>query len=67
MEGQKSCCACPCHKMMGIFVMLFGATFLVGGLGIVSQQVVNIVWPIIVILAGLKKMCPGMCKCCKAS
>jgi len=62
--GNAECKGCPCHKMVGIFIILFGLTFLLGTLNVISQQIVNIVWPSLIILVGLKKLGSGMCKCC---
>jgi hypothetical protein len=70
MEDGKSCgassgCKCPCHKMLGLLIALIGVTFLLGNFDIVGPKFVATVWPILVILIGLKKSCPkGMCKCC---
>jgi hypothetical protein len=50
--------------MGGIFVILFGLTFLLGSFNVLSQQAVHTIWPIIVILAGGKMLIKGMCKCC---
>ena len=67
-EG-KSCgtkgCKCPCHKALGILIALIGIVFLLGTYDVVSAKFVGTVWPILLILIGLKKICPkGMCKCC---
>jgi hypothetical protein len=51
--------------MIGLLVVLFGLTFLLRALGVISNHVASIAWPIIVILAGLKTLCRGMCKCCR--
>ena len=70
MHHDKKCgpggmkCGCPYHSMMGIFVILFGVVFLLKNLGVISENVSQILWPSVVILAGLKKVCKGMCKCC---
>jgi hypothetical protein len=51
---------------MPLLVVVFGLVFLLGALGKMSMETVNVVWPVIVIIAGLKKMAMGMgmCKCC---
>ena len=64
MDSSKHNCKCPCHSAIGIFVILFGLTFLLKALNVLSDQIVNIIWPTIIILAGGKKMLAGMCKCC---
>ena len=58
------CCSCKCHNKstMGISVIVFGALFLLQAFDVVSADVVNIVWPIIVILFGFK----FFCRCCNS-
>ena len=57
-------CGCPCHKMGGIFIALIGLAFLLGALDVISQKMVNVAWPSLLILVGLKHSAKGMCKCC---
>lgn len=61
--GSK-CCNCGCHKGAGLMVVIFGGIFLLGALGVLEAQVVNLLWPIIVILVGLMKLGKGRCRCC---
>lgn len=61
---RENVCGCPHHKMIPALVTLFGLVFLLGTLGVMSMGTVNVVWPIIVIVAGLTKM--GGCKCCSS-
>lgn len=63
-SGEK--CHCPHHKMIGVFVALFGLTFLLGSLDVISQRVVSITWPILVTLIGLQKVFQTKCTCCPA-
>ena len=65
-NAPKVCCQCHHHKVMPVLVVLFGLTFLLGTWGTLSSDTVNIVWPILVIAAGLMKLSSksGMCKCC---
>ncbi len=67
MQASESKCGCPCHKVSGILIALIGLVFLLGALNVLSPHIVEITWPILVILIGLKKMCDGMCKCCSAA
>jgi len=64
MEEGKTC-PCPCHKSVSLLVVLFGLTFLLGALNIFSSNLVAIIWPILVILAGAKMLFKGFCKCCE--
>jgi hypothetical protein len=50
--------------MIGVLVVAFGLVFLLGALNVLSDRAVSIAWPIIVILAGLKKLFGGSCSCC---
>ncbi|MDO8523166.1 MAG: hypothetical protein Q7S12_02680 [bacterium] len=63
-ESGNNVCKCPHHKMVPVLVVLFGLTFLLGALDVLSAGTVNIAWPILVVLAGLMKMMTGACKCC---
>lgn len=67
MDGKMmmgGMCKCPHHKMIPLFIILFGVDFLLGTLGVLNMYTVNIIWPILIILGGLMKMTKGMCKCC---
>ena len=65
MEGAEGkTCGCTHHKVFPILVVLFGLTFLLGNLNILTQQFVSIAWPVIICLAGLMKLTGGGCKCC---
>lgn len=57
-------CGCMHHKIIPMLVVVFGALFLFEAYGSVNPDTVAIVWPILVILAGLTKLFRGMCKCC---
>ena len=61
-KGQK--CPCPHHKMIPIFLVLLGLSFLLTVMGVISTTVNNYVWPILVILIGLQKIFEGRCTCC---
>jgi hypothetical protein len=61
--SEKKCC-CPCHKMVGLFIALIGLTFLLGAFNVLSPRVVQVTWPILLVLIGVKMVCGGRCKCC---
>jgi len=61
-EGKK---CCPCSKMPGLFLILFGLTFLLREVRLISPHVAGVAWPVIVILAGAQYMFRDLCKCCK--
>ncbi len=64
----KNICKGQHHKAMPVLVILFGLTFLLGAMNILSPDTVMMIWPVLVIIAGVKKlmmgMGMGMCKCC---
>ena len=64
MENTQNNCQCMHHKIMPMLIVLLGLTFLSKELGIVSAGTANVIWPVIVILAGLKKLMGNVCKCC---
>ncbi|KKQ59506.1 MAG: hypothetical protein US81_C0039G0008 [Parcubacteria group bacterium GW2011_GWE2_38_18] len=66
MEQGKGgqACSCPHHKMVPIFVILFGLTFLLEAFEVISTEAVSIVWPIIVIVVGVQQLVSNYCKCC---
>jgi hypothetical protein len=61
---QGGMCKCPHHKVIPVLIVLFGLTFLLGALGVISGNTVSIIWPSLIILGGLMKLTKGMCKCC---
>lgn len=63
-EMKGKVCACPHHKMLSLLTVVFGLVFLLGGLNVLTSQTVNIIWPILVIIAGGTKLFEEMCKCC---
>ena len=62
MEGKI--CKCPHHSMIPLLVVVFGLVFLLGQLNIFTPVAVNIMWPIVVIIAGLTKLMGKKCQCC---
>lgn len=62
--GNGSGCKCMHHKVVPVLIILFGLNFLLGGLGVLSANAVDIVWPVIVVLIGFMKLMKGACKCC---
>ena len=62
--GGESVCMCSHHKMFAVLTLFFGLLFLLGNLNWLSWNIVNIGWPILVIVAGGFKFMEGKCKCC---
>ena len=61
-DGKK---CCPCKKMPGLFLLLFGLTFLLRETDCLSAHTAAIAWPVIVMLAGLQFLLRDCCPCCK--
>ena len=65
MDTDKKVCGCGHHKVMPILIILLGLAFLLAQLNILTWAAVNILWPILVIIAGVMMLVNGCCKCCK--
>lgn len=62
MHSNEKVCGCPHHKMVPALVVIFGLVFLLRNLDVLSSSTVDIVWPIIVGVAGLTTI--SNCSCC---
>lgn len=60
--GMK--CQCQHHSMLPVFVILFGILFLLNAFGVIGEYTTAIIWPILVIAAGLSKLTSRRCRCC---
>jgi len=56
-------CGCGCHKVMPILIIILGLDLLLGTLNVISWGVVNIIWPILIIIAGCVKLGKRSCGC----
>lgn len=61
MENGKSC-KCTHHKIIPACIALIGLVFLLGQMNILTAGAVNIIWPLLLIVIGVKKM--FKCQCC---
>ncbi len=57
-------CKCPHHKVIPGMITLIGLAFLLQGMNLLKPEIVNIAWPILVIIGGLTKLNEGKCTCC---
>ncbi|MBI2483285.1 hypothetical protein HYV74_03880 [Candidatus Uhrbacteria bacterium] len=62
--STKRGCACPHHLVPAVLITLLGLLFLLGNLNVLSVTVVDIGWPILVIIGGLTKLMERRCRCC---
>ena len=65
MNGNWEGCSCFHHKVVPLAITLIGLNALLGATGTLSPETVGMVWPVLLIIIGLMKLCKGMCKCCK--
>lgn len=61
---QGGMCSCPHHKIGPLAIFLIGLVFLLQALGVISMELTNLLWPILLMVMGLMKMSGGMCACC---
>ncbi len=61
--NNASHCKCSHHKVGAVLIVLFGLTFLLGAMGVVSGMFVSYAWPILLIVLGLTKLMGGSCGC----
>lgn len=66
-SGETQKCACFCHKMPGVFVVLIGVAILLRALNVFGTSAFWGTVGVLVILAGLQGMSRGVCKCCSAA
>ena len=64
MTNQGMTCSCTHHYTVPTLVVLFGLIFLLKALNVVTAELIDLAWPVLVIAAGLLKMKSRMCKCC---
>ena len=63
-QNHSEICECPHHKAIPILVVLLGLVFLLGAINVLTGKVVDIIWPILIIIAGGLKFSEAKCKCC---
>lgn len=61
-QGEK--CTCPHHGVVPVILIFLGALFFMKALGVFSAGMVDITWPVLVMIAGFTKLGGRMCKCC---
>ena len=59
-------CACPCHKMLGIFFALIGILGLLAAFDVMTRRTAGIIGCVLLILAGLQTIFRSKCNCCNA-
>jgi len=55
-------CNCKHHKVKPLLIFLIGLDFFLGYLGVLTENFVQMTWPLLVMGIGFMKM--GRCKCC---
>jgi hypothetical protein len=63
MGGQGKVCTCGHHMIKPVLLLILGFDFLLGALGVITNDFVQITWPIIIILISIAMMTGKKCKC----
>lgn len=61
MHGKV--CNCGHHMMKPMLLLIIGLDFLLGALGVLTNEFVQVTWPIVLILIALAMIAGGKCKC----
>jgi len=61
---EKNLCDCIHHQIIPVLIMVFGGLFLLLRFYIITEELVSLVWPILVIGAGAVKFRERTCRCC---
>ncbi len=66
MTGGKMKCSCFHHKIVPALIIFIGALFLLNAIELLPENLLNILWPLMLILVGITKIFSGNCGCCSA-
>lgn len=50
--------------MIGILIVMMGLLFFLQALGLITTYAVSVIWPVLLILIGIKKVMKGVCMGC---
>lgn len=66
MDQAQTGLKCPCthHKMVPVYLIVLGLLFLLTALDVISSDVTDVIWPVLLILIGLQKLLQSRCNCC---
>lgn len=64
MKEKGGVCECGHHSIIPVLIILFATNFILGYQGFLSEESVNIIWPILVGIAGIAKLTEDRCDCC---
>jgi hypothetical protein len=62
--SEKNVCSCKHHNAVPVLVVIFAVVFLLQALGILEKSLVDVVWPILVGIAGFFMLGDKRCGCC---
>ncbi len=65
MDKADPRCACFHHHIAPAALILIGLAFILNALGFLSDTLLTLSWPSLLILAGLAKLMGPSCRCCK--
>ncbi len=64
MANDMKKCGCVHHKIVPALLVVFGSLFLLNNYGALADSTLMVMWPLVVIIAGVSKMFSGACSCC---
>lgn len=66
MDKANPSCRCLHHLVAPAAIVLIGLDFLANALGLVSDSLLSLTWPALLVVAGVMKLAGQGCRCCKA-
>jgi len=64
MNEKGGMCPCVHHNIIPVLTILFATSFLLDYQGFLSVGSINVIWPILVGIAGVIKLTEDKCECC---
>ncbi len=64
MGKENKICSHDHHSIIPVLVILIAISFLLQYQGILAENAVNIIWPILLGIGGMVKLVEDKCNCC---
>lgn len=64
MNNKNGICSHDHHSILPILVILFAISFLLQYQGLLAEDSVNVIWPILVGIGGMVMLVDNKCDCC---
>ncbi len=65
MDKADPRCSCFHHQIAPAAIVLIGLLFVANALQVLSDGILALSWPALLVIAGLAKLMGPSCKCCK--